>query len=143
MVKILDETAVDDILAVESACFSTPWDKSVLVGTINQKSYHFFGAYCDKKLVGYCSATVVADECYVNRIAVMNDFRHRGFADELMKSAIMMCRENKCSFISLEVRKSNNAAISLYIKHGFETVGERKKFYDNPTENALIMTLKF
>ena len=40
---------------------------------------------------------------------------------------------------TLEVRKSNKAAISLYEGLGFKMAGERKNFYDNPTENAIIM----
>ena len=48
----------------------------------------------------------------------------------------------KCEFISLEVRKSNSAAVSLYEKLGYEKVGERKKFYTDPQEDAVIMTLK-
>ena len=41
----------------------------------------------------------------------------------------------------LEVRKSNENAISLYQKNGFKICGERKNFYKNPTENALLMCL--
>ena len=46
----------------------------------------------------------------------------------------------KCiSYINLEVRESNNNAVSLYEKHGFENCGIRKNFYENPTEDAVIM----
>ena len=49
----------------------------------------------------------------------------------------------KNEFISLEVRKSNAAAISLYTKRGYKKAGERKNFYTNPAEDAEIMTLTF
>ncbi|MBQ5323960.1 MAG: hypothetical protein J6J58_00770, partial [Oscillospiraceae bacterium] len=41
----------------------------------------------------------------------------------------------------LEVRESNNPAIKLYEKLGFEFLGARKNFYSNPKENALIYKL--
>ena len=53
-----------------------------------------------------------------------------------------MKKEN-LEFLSLEVRKSNDEAIRLYEKSGFKCVGERKDFYRNPKENALIMTMYF
>ena len=49
----------------------------------------------------------------------------------------------KCSFITLEVRESNSKAIKLYEKFGFEDVGTRKNYYNNPIENAKLMTKYF
>ena len=61
-------------------------------------------------------------------------------ADLLLTAALDMCRELKLAFLSLEVRETNEPAISLYKKHGFETVGKRRDFYTAPKEDALIMT---
>ena len=63
--------------------------------------------------------------------------------DELLEKTFDLARELSLSFVSLEVRESNYKAISLYEKLGFEKEGLRKNFYENPKENALIMTKRF
>ena len=51
----------------------------------------------------------------------------------------MRAKEKNCSLITLEVNEKNLPAIHLYKKRGFETVGIRKKYYDNKFD-AYIMT---
>ena len=85
----------------------------------------------------------VLDECYIANIAVKNKFRRRGIGEAILDSAEKEALSNNCSFISLEVRVSNAPAISLYEKRGYISQGQRKNFYSNPTENALIMTKTF
>lgn len=140
MIRKLNENDVESIYNVECSCFSHAWEKQVLLGTLRQNSYHFFGCFENDKILGYGSVTIVADESYVNRIAVVPEFRKKGIGKLLLASLISTAKENNASFISLEVRKSNTVAIKLYSDSGFEIVGERKNFYDNPKEDALIMT---
>ena len=143
-IKTLSEENIDDIYAVESACFAAPWDKSVILGTISQKSYRYFGAYDDSgKICAYASVTLVADDCYVNRIAVLESCRKRGIADEIMHNIIDFCVQSNAVLLSLEVRSRNIAAISLYNKHGLKQEGLRRKFYRDPDDDALIMTRHF
>ena len=61
--------------------------------------------------------------------------------DERLLKLKEMCAD--ASFITLEVRESNNAAIRLYEKLGYKEVGRRKNFYSDPTENAILMTMFF
>lgn len=142
-IKTLDENDVSEIYRIEKSCFTKPWEKSVILGTVKQKTYVYIGAFENGVLVGYGSAAVIHNECYVNRIAVVESSRKKGVGSAIVAAMIEFCENEGDDFISLEVRKSNSAAIALYEKHGFEKVGERRNFYDNPTENALIMTHKF
>ncbi|NLA86564.1 MAG: ribosomal protein S18-alanine N-acetyltransferase, partial [Clostridiales bacterium] len=75
------------------------------------------------------------------QIAVREDMRRRGVADSLMAAALAYCRENHIDSLYLEVRKSNEAAIRLYQKHGFKNAGRRKNYYSNPVEDAVVMSL--
>ena len=143
IIRTLNEDDIDGILAVERGCFSSPWDKSVILGTISQSSYLYFGALDGDMLCGYASVTLVADECYVNRIAVLERCRKRGIADEIMKNIIAFCESVSAMFLSLEVRSKNVAAIALYEKHGLKQEGLRRKFYREPDDDALIMTRHF
>lgn len=142
-IKTLSEDNTEDIYSVERACFSKPWDKSVIVGTISQSSYRYFGAFDGDIMCAYASVTLVAGECYVNRIAVLEGYRRRGVADKIMKSIIAFCKESNAAFVSLEVRSKNIAAIRLYKKHGLKRDGVRRNYYNDPVDDADIMTLNF
>jgi len=85
----------------------------------------------------------VLDEGYVTNIGVLPDFRRRGIGAKIVKELIDFSVEKALSFLSLEVRVSNLAAIELYKSFGFEEVGKRKNFYRLPNEDALIMTRYF
>ena len=92
-------------------------------------------------LLGYCGFWEVSGEADITNIAVHPDYRRRGIAKKLLESAIREAKKRGLSLLTLEVRLSNTAAISLYENYGFRRVGERKRYYSNPTENALIMTM--
>ena len=85
-------------------------------------------------------AQILLDEGYITNVAVASKFRRCGIAQNLLKKIIAFAQSQRLSFISLEVRVSNAAAISLYEKFGFEKVGLRRNFYTLPQENAVIMT---
>ena len=68
--------------------------------------------------------------------------RRQGIADELI-AAFVRFGQAKLAFLTLEVRASNAPAIALYMKHGFAQVGRRRGYYDDPKEDAILMTLEF
>ncbi|MFB0921525.1 MAG: ribosomal protein S18-alanine N-acetyltransferase, partial [Oscillospiraceae bacterium] len=91
---------------------------------------------------GYIGLMYVLDEGYISNVAVSPVYRRRGVADALIEALIERTKDT-LAFMTLEVRESNHAAKYLYSKHGFETVGKRKNYYDRPKEDALLMTLFF
>ena len=131
------------IAEIEKECFSSPWSLDGIKEELNNESARFFVFRLNGKAAGYIGSHIVLDECYIANVAVMPGFRRRGIGERLVEKAVKTARDEGCSFISLEVRLSNSAAISLYEKLGFEKIGERKNFYSSPTENALIMTRFF
>ena len=82
----------------------------------------------------------VLDEGYISNVAVSAEYRRQGIADALINKLCERAEELDLSFVTLEVRKSNDPAIALYSKYGFVPVGERKNYYEQPRENALLMT---
>ena len=64
-------------------------------------------------------------------------------ADQLLQVFDNFARGNQLSFLTLEVRPSNAAAIALYESFGLKQAGRRKNYYDLPKEDALILTLDF
>ena len=131
---------VSFVAEIERECFSSPWTQEGLSSELSNENAVFFTAKLGGEIAGYMGMHTVLDECYVANVAVKNAFRRKGIGRRLLSYAEERARERGCSFISLEVRVSNTAAVSLYSSEGYEKMGERKNFYSAPTENALIMT---
>lgn len=139
----MDKKHIQPLAELEKCCFSAPWSENGLAEELENEAAHFLVAVSSDKMLGYIGVHEVCGEAYIDNLAVQPEYRHMGVADNLLKAAEDGAVSRNCEFISLEVRKSNIAAISLYHKRGYETVGERKNFYTNPQENAMIMTLNF
>ena len=135
------EKQIAEIAEIERSCFATPWTECQIKSSDN--STVFFIAKINEKAVGYGGMYTVLDEGYVTNIGVLPEHRKQGVGAKIVKSLIDFSIEKHLSFLSLEVRVSNLAAINLYKKMGFEEQGLRKNFYSNPKEDALIMTRFF
>lgn len=124
---------------IESRCFSHPWKAD------DFKNHRDGGLFLVAKLgedtAGYISITTVLDEAYINTIACDERFRRMGIATSLLNEAAKHLRRQGSAFLTLEVRGSNTPAISLYKKLGFKEVGIRPRFYRDPDEDAILMTL--
>ncbi len=132
-----------EIALIEKECFSAPWSQDGLISELSNDGAVFLTAVIDGEIAGYMGMHIVLDECYIANVAVKPQFRRQGIADKLLSRAEKEAMDKGCAFISLEVRVSNAPAIALYEKRGYVSLGERKNFYSDPTENALIMTKTF
>ena len=139
----MDRGHVDQIAELERQCFSTPWSETQLEDALyNDNACFIVAEDGEGGVLGYAGLTTVLDEGYINNIAVEEAARKHGVASALLDT---FCRfgELNLAFLTLEVRKSNAAAIGLYEKYGFEQVGVRPGFYQRPREDAVIMTRYF
>lgn len=133
---------VDQIAEIERECFSTPWNRNMLLDELENLNSSFIAAKAENgEIIGYAGLTVVLDEGYINNVAVREKYRKCGVASELLKVFLRFAQAHDLAFLTLEVRASNAPAIGLYTKFGFEQAGRRKNYYDNPKEDALLMTL--
>ncbi len=138
------EAHIPQIAALEEANFSQPWSESLfrdLMGS--EHSTMLVAEGPDGTVLGYAGLTTVLDEGYIDNIAVDGRYRRQGVAQALLGEFIRRGREGGLAFLTLEVRASNAPAIALYEKMGFELAGRRRRYYDDPPEDALLMTLKF
>lgn len=140
-VKYATSGDIADIAKIEKECFSTPWSENAIRESMYAGTA-FYIARVKDNVAGYMGISKIAGEGYVTNIAVLPQHRRKGVGKKLLEYVISDC-EHQLEFISLEVRVSNDAAISLYNKFGFTQVGRRKRFYTNPQEDALIMTKNF
>lgn len=139
--KIIDlnKNYITQIAKLEENTFSNPWSEDAFLKELDDKNkITLITLSKDNKLIGFVNAWVVLDEVSINNIAVDKNFQRQGVATSLLKA--LNERVKDLSFITLEVRKSNTQAIKLYEKNGYKRVGERKNFYRDPTEPAILMT---
>lgn len=138
----LEREHIKKIAELEAVCFSEPWSEQAILDAfvIGTK---FFVAMQNCQVLGYMGISCIIDEGYITNIAVFPEHRNKGVATALLQNAFQMAKEINLAFISLEVRPSNHTAISIYERLGFKEEGKRKGFYNNPKEDALIMTKRF
>lgn len=139
----MDRSNVPDVAALDRECFERPWSEDMLAEELYQDNASYIVAVAeDGTVLGYAGLKVVLDEGCIEKVAVKTQYRRMGVADALVDTFVRFGRAN-LAFITLEVRASNDGAIQLYMKHGFEQVGRRKNYYAELNEDAILMTLEF
>jgi ribosomal-protein-alanine N-acetyltransferase len=93
-----------------------------------------------RHLSGYIAARITAGELHVNNIGVWPEARRRGVGGALLGTVLELAARRGAHEAILEVRASNLPARAMYERLGFEVVGERKRYYKGPVEDAKIMT---
>ena len=91
-------------------------------------------------IAGFVGLWFVLDEAHIVIIGLREVERRKGIGEQLLISALEQAVENDSRVVTLEVRESNEAAIELYRKYGFQEVGLRRRYYSDNGENAVIMT---
>ncbi len=142
-IKKADINYLKDIVKIEEKVFAHPWSIESIENLLKDRKSAVFVAVSDNEVCGYCGVNTILDEGYITNIAVLSDYRRQGIGNELLNTLCSFAKEKNLSFLTLEVRKSNTPAISLYKKYGFEQAGERKNYYTSPVENALLFTKYF
>jgi [ribosomal protein S18]-alanine N-acetyltransferase len=133
-----------EVRTIEALAFSNPWSETTFRGEIQNTSISFPMVVVQRpseRVIGYIIYWQIGADVQVNNIAVHPDFRGKGIGEALMRYAIAKVRERGATFVTLEVRVSNAAAVTLYKKLGFEVLGLRKNYYTNPDEDAYLLGL--
>ncbi len=118
-----------------------PWTPAAITDAVHGERYSCFAAVSENAPVACAVFLPVSDTADLCQLVTAPDFRGRGIAQVLLRSALSFLREQGVSRCLLEVRISNAAAISLYEKLGFKTLARRPKMYAHPTEDGLLMAL--
>lgn len=134
---------IKGIAKIEEECFSKPWSESAIKAELSNPTAMFFVAVENGIAVGYIGLHIICDEGYIANLAVLPTHRKTGIAKNLINTAIGLALGMELKFLTLEVRPSNLAAVSLYKSFDFKIAGRRKNFYSSPKEDGYIMTLLF
>lgn len=139
----MDRSHLAGVAELERLCFTVPWTEEMLAEELYNPTASFIVAESAAgEVLGYAGLHVVLDEGYIDNVAVRPSCRRQGIAHRLLDT---FCRFGQAhlAFLTLEVRPSNIAAVALYQTHGFQEAGRRKDYYDNPREDALLLTRTF
>jgi len=138
-IRQASENDLPDVMAIENASFSMPWTEAMYYNALRDENERFYIADESGWVVGYAVVGLAAPDSELLTIAVDRASRRRGVAWELLTWTIGQLRLSGCDTLYLEVRRSNEAAKSLYRRFGFEPVGLRSNYYASPVEDAIIM----
>ena len=134
---------VDRVYEIELESFSPPWSKDSFVRELTEnKLARYFVIEINGFIVAYGGMWLIVDEAHVTNIAVAKDFRGLGMGNILVERMADMALGEGAENMTLEVRVSNERAINLYKKFGFEEYGIRPNYYIENNEDALIMWKK-
>ena len=140
-IRRIDENDIEAVASLEAEIFPDPWSAKSIKETYEQNHALILGAYKEETLIGYVIFYYVLDEGEIARIAVSPQYRRQGVADQIFAGLLDFCAEKSIERILLDVRISNEPAIAFYRKSGFAEDGIRKNFYENPKEDALLMSV--
>jgi [ribosomal protein S18]-alanine N-acetyltransferase len=137
----LSRIAVPDILKIEELSDSPVWNQKLFNDEFDNPHAYFFGARLDGKIVGYLLCHCIIDEAHILKFGILPDVRGNGVGRALISYVIRDLHANAAKWVTLEVRRSNNVALSLYESMGFSEVGVREKYYSDNLEDALVLSL--
>jgi ribosomal-protein-alanine N-acetyltransferase len=133
---------LDEVDAIERHSFKNPWPAQVFLDELARDWARVDVAREGTRIVGFCNYWLVKDEVHLLAIATHPDRRRAGIGRRLMDHLLALARARQSRLITLEVRKSNVAAIALYERMGFVAVGVRRAYYAEDAEDAIVMTLE-
>lgn len=144
LIRTMKEADASKVAEMEKLCFSRPWSEKGFLDSLKLSYTCFLVAEEENtgKITGYIGIYFFVDEGEITNVAVHPDARNQGIGNALVAAMLEEAEKRGVDTVILEVRRSNDAAIHLYGKAGFEAIGIRKGFYDLPKEDAVIMNRK-
>ena len=135
---------LDAVLEIEEASFNNPTTREWYEGELKRPEVCFIYVMrlAELPVAGFCAFWLVADQAHINNLAVRPEQRGRGLGTQLLNEIVNEARHLGAASLTLEVRRSNVAAQRLYARSGFREIGVRTNYYNQPVEDALVLSRK-
>ena len=137
----LSPESAADLAAIDRECNRPPWTAKLFDQEFRHDYSRTLGARSGGKLVGFLIYHLLFDEAHILNFGVRASARGCGIGRELMTASLDEMIENGCRSVTLEARKSNEAAIGLYSSLGFEEVALRLAYYSDDREDGVMLKL--
>ena len=139
IIKPLTEEYVDQVCVLEEEAFSMPWHKESFLEMIANENACYLVALVGEEVVASCGLRHIVGEGEITNVVTKSTMRGKGVGRQILLRLLEEGAKMGAEAFTLEVRVSNAPAIHLYESLGFVSEGVRKNFYEEPTEDALIM----
>ncbi|MCO5182828.1 MAG: ribosomal protein S18-alanine N-acetyltransferase [Anaerolineae bacterium] len=138
---------LDAVMVIEQQSLSAPWAAAGYAHELRNNTLATYQVLqrsisAETHLLGYVGHWIIADECHISIIAVAPQWRRRRLGELLLLGTLFVALSQQATLVTLEVRRSNTIAQSLYSKYRFEKAGVRKGYYRDTGEDGLIMTVQ-
>lgn len=139
IIKPLTEEYVDQVCVLEEEAFSMPWHRESFLEMIANENACYLVALIGEEVVASCGLRHIVGEGEITNVVTKGTMRGKGIGRQILLQLLEEGAKMGAEAFTLEVRVSNAPAIHLYESLGFLSEGIRKNFYEEPTEDALIM----
>lgn len=143
-IRPMREEDLDEVIALEESVYPYPWTRGIFHDCLSV-GYSCWVIQQDEKIIAYVVMSIAAGEAHILTLVVDPEFQGQGYAKKILQHALDLARERNTESVYLEVRPTNERAIGLYQKAGFNEIALRKGYYpaENGNEDALVMALSF
>ncbi len=143
-IRDMADTDVLGVLSIEHQNYEFPWTEAILRDCM-RAGYYCYVAEQRERLIGYGIISVGGGESHVLNLCIHPDVRRQGCGSAMLKFLMGQARKVGARCLLLEVRASNNSAINLYQKLGFNEIGIRNAYYPaaKGREDALVFACEF
>jgi [ribosomal protein S18]-alanine N-acetyltransferase len=145
-IKPISVDEIESIVILDRLCFGGLWSIDSYRRELTNDNSHFLGISIDRTLepetsgiIGFGCFWAILDEAHITLLGVHPQYQRQGLGTLLLTALLDKARSIEMARATLEVRASNQGAIDLYERFGFQTVGRRKKYYQDTGEDGIIM----
>jgi len=146
-IEFMKKEDLDQVMAIEQASFSMPWSRNLFLSEFRSPSVSRLLVALvpdapERTVAGYLVFWLVAGEMHILNLATAPGSRRQGIARRLVLTGLRYSYSKDARRAFLEVRVSNASARKLYSSLGFTGTSIRRDYYDDPIEDAILMTLE-
>ena len=142
LIRRLTIDDLDHVMEIEPVAFgSHHWSRQSFINELTNPNGYYFAALeaGSEQLVGYSGFWLIGEEAHITTLAVHPDLRRQQIGERLLIHDIEQAHGCGASWLTLEVRLSNDIAQKLYYKYGFKKLGTRRRYYQDNDEDALVL----
>lgn len=140
IVRSMNINDLDEIVNIEKDLYKSPWNEKQFKYELEENEFSYiFVLENEGIIVGYYGFWVMFEDCDITKVSIRKEFQGMKLSNILMKDCFERVKALGCNKINLEVRTTNERAINLYKKYGFQDVIIRKNYYGK-NEDALILS---
>lgn len=137
----MTERDLDEVAALEVIVYAFPWTRANFADALSAGNSAWLLRDEAGALLSYAVVMPVLDEAHLLNLSVARERQGQGWGFRLLDWMAGVARDRGAASMLLEVRPSNTAALALYRRYGFETIGVRRGYYPaaHGREDAIVM----